>query len=84
MTTLTLKDIQNLNPIDLNLDQLFLLEMEAEQVEIKHYAALGEIEESENATEEQLKAVENETTYLNDIFKKFRLDFEQALEVATN
>lgn len=83
MTTLTLNDIQNLNPIGLNLDQLSQLEMEAELVEIQHYAPLGEIEESENVTKEQLEFVEKETSYLNAIFGKFRTTFEHAVELAT-
>lgn len=83
MKTLTLNDIQNLNPIGLNLDQLFLLEHYAELVEIKHYAALGEIEELENVTKEQLEFVEKETSYLNAIFRKFKMAFAHAVELAS-
>jgi len=80
---LTLEAIQNFSPIGLDLNELYIVEMEAEEVEMNHYAQLGEIEEKEEVTDEENDFLVNEGSRLNAIFNKFHSKLSSAIELAS-
>ncbi|MFT7791544.1 UNVERIFIED_CONTAM: hypothetical protein ODR73_25795 [Escherichia coli] len=68
---------------EMTLSELCSFEIQLDLWKLESYTPLGEIEEDENATDEQLIYVKQESARLNKFFKMIDKTWEKAVELAT-